>query len=341
MKTCRQFFKDNQAAVAPITAICIVCLLVAVAVVVDLGHIYVVRAELQNAADAGASAGAQALVNLSTTTGGPVPCTIVCDQAHTRACQTVMVNKADGQILTIPAGDVQVGIWTAAPDSGTWSFAPAPCSYDINAVKVVTRKTDGVNSPVNVIFGRLLGRQEVDVTAQAVAMLGWVKGVDKGRGVLPLALGEAYVPPPGGRRLITFGANWSDVGGWHSFFDPSTSADDLKALVNETVPNPPVNFGDYISCTNGVDASVVVEMRRHFLNDRNGDWLAILPVISSDANYVQTREVLGFIAFQITDIQGPPDKTVTGYAVGGYILPGTETGGINTGLRASLPKLVQ
>ncbi len=337
----RHFFKDNRAAVAPITAICIVMLLVAVAVVVDLGHIYVVRAELQNAADAGASAGAQALANLSTTTGGPVPLTIFCDQAHTRACQTVMANKSDNQPLTIPATDVQVGIWASSPATGTWSFAPAPCSYDINAVKVVTRKTDGVNGPVNVIFGRLLGREEVDVTAQAIAMLGWVGGVPPGRGVLPLALGEAYVPTPGERRLITFQSNWGEVGGWHSFFDPSTSAQDLKDLVNETVPNPPVNFGDYISCTNGVDASVVVEMRRHFINDLNGNWITILPVISSEANYVQTREVLGFVAFQITDIQGPPDKTVTGYALGGYILPGTESGGINTGLRASYPKLVQ
>jgi hypothetical protein len=341
MKTCRQFFKDHQAAVAPITAICIVLLLVAVAVVVDLGHLYVVRAELQNAADAGASAGAQALVNLSTTTGGPIPCTIVCDQAHARAVQTVMVNKADNQTLAIPGGDVQVGIWAAAPGGNGWNFAPAPCSYDINAVKVVTRKTDGVNGPVSLIFGALLGREQVDVAAQAVAMLGWVKGVPKGRGVFPLALGEAYVPPPNGMLEVTFSPNWCDAGGWHTFFDPSASASDLKDIVTEKTPNPEINFGDMINVTNGVDASVVQALKNHFYNDRGGNWITVLPVISSDANYVQTRKVLGFVAFQITEVKGPPDKTVTGYALGGYILPGTESGGINTGLRASLPKLVQ
>jgi hypothetical protein len=340
MKNFTRFLKAREGAVAPVTAICIVLILIAVAVVVDLGHLYVVRAELQNAADAGANAGAQALFNLS---GAPelVPVAVVCDQAHARAVQTVTANKADGQPLAIPDADVQVGIWAAAPSSGQWQFTPAPCSNDINAVKVVTRKDSQANGPVPLIFARLLGRDTVDLAAQAIGMLGWVKGVPEGRGVFPLAIGEAYIPPPGGKREITFSANWSDVGGWHTFFDPSASASDLKDLVTEKKLNPAINFGDYLSCTNGVDASVVVELSNHFYKDRGGNWITILPVISSDANYVQARKVLGFVAFQITAVNGPPDKTVTGYALGGYILPGTESGGADCGLRASLPKLVQ
>ena len=63
MKTRRflAFLRDKKGIAVPVTAICIVMLLTIVAVVIDLGRLYVIKAELQNAADAGASAGAQAL----------------------------------------------------------------------------------------------------------------------------------------------------------------------------------------------------------------------------------------------------------------------------------------
>lgn len=336
------FGSDRQGAVAPLTAICMVLLLLGVALVIDLGHLYVVRAELQNAADAGADAGAQALFNLSGAgPSGPVPATVVCDQAHALACQTVMANKVNGRPLSIPDNDAQLGIWAPSPDTGQWQFTPAPCSDNINAVKVITRKNAEVNGPVILLFPRLLGMETVSLSAQAIALLGGVKGVGKGKGVLPLALGEAYIPPPGGKTLVTFSPSWGDAGGWHSFFDPSTSATDLKNLVDGTTPNPAVNFGDMINCTNGVDASVAVAMQNHFYNDLHGEWITILPVIRSDVNYVQQRQVIGFVAFQITAVSGPPDKTVTGYALSGYILPGTESGGADFGLRSPLPKLVQ
>ena len=55
------FLRDQKGIAVPITAICIVMLLTVVALVIDLGRLYVIKAELQNAADAGAAAGAQAL----------------------------------------------------------------------------------------------------------------------------------------------------------------------------------------------------------------------------------------------------------------------------------------
>jgi Flp pilus assembly protein TadG len=53
--------RDESGSVAVITAVCLVFLIGFVALVVDVGHLYSVRNELQNAADAAALAGARAL----------------------------------------------------------------------------------------------------------------------------------------------------------------------------------------------------------------------------------------------------------------------------------------
>lgn len=335
------FIQERQAAVAPLTAICLVILLAGMALVVDLGHLYVVQAELQNAADAGAQAGAQALFNLSATIE-PAPVIPLCDQARLAARQTVGSNAADGAALTIPEDDAQMGIWAFQSATGKWEFTPnISCSNDINAIRVITRKSEGVNGPVNLLFAPIFGRQTAALTAQAIAMLGWVKGLGKGRGVFPLALGSQYVPPPGGRMRVVFNPNWSDTGGWQTFFDHSPSSRSLQDLVTGATPSPNIKVGDMIRCTNGVDAAVINETYNQFYNVNQGHWIFILPVVQSDASYIQWREVLGFCAFEVTEVNGPPVKTIIGYSLGGYVAPDAETGGPNFGLQATLPKLVQ
>jgi hypothetical protein len=379
------FLRDQRGTIAAISAIMMVVLLTTLGLVIDLGHIYTVKAELQNAADAGALAGAEALFNPTyqadafpyptppapfgppimpacfmppllfnyfpgMTPAGPFPlryCAAVeplepvtyCDMAQAAAQAAVMANKADGKPLTLLPDDIQLGTYALNGQTGAWEFTPGYCSNNTNAIKVVTRKTVAVNGPVYLTFGWVLGKQYVELSAQSVAMLGWVKGIGAGRGTFPLALGDKYVPAPGEKMLVTFSPNGSDTGGWHTFFDPSTSANDLKNLVNGTTPSPEIKCGDTIYVTNGVDAAVINEMYQQFYHVRKGKWLIILPVIPSDQNYVQSRPVKGFCAFEVLEVKGPPDKTVTGYAVGGYVLPNSETGG-PLGMRATLPKLI-
>ncbi|TSA06872.1 MAG: hypothetical protein D4R73_10655 [Deltaproteobacteria bacterium] len=54
--------RDETGAVAVITALCLTVFVALLALVLDIGHLVAVRGELQNAADAGALAGARALV---------------------------------------------------------------------------------------------------------------------------------------------------------------------------------------------------------------------------------------------------------------------------------------
>jgi hypothetical protein len=411
------FLKDKKGIAVPITAICIVMLLTIVAVVIDLGRLYVIKAELQNAADAGASAGAQALLinpdnptargffrfparyASTTSTGAIVPASwqtfsshrmtvsdgvitpevfednplsgtrvanqpsiilaalppmpieqdplTSCDYARAAARHTVEANKAEGLFLSINDADIDLGVWKQDSTTNEWVFTATSCTSSTNAVKVVTRRDDTVNGPVNLIFSQILGINSTELSAQSIAMLGWVKGIPAGKGTFPLALGESNVPLPGEEIEVTFYSNNTDKGCWHTFSDTSTSANDLKKLVNGTTISPAIKCDDYINVTNGVDTSVIGEVEEVFEAVQNGvathdgEWTVILPVISSESNYVGAKKVKGFCAFRITDVKGPPDKTITGYSIGGYIVPDAEPGGPDYGLKAGIAKLVK
>ncbi len=54
--------RKTEGSVAVITAICLVAFLGCVSLVIDMGHLYTVRNELQNVADASALAAANALI---------------------------------------------------------------------------------------------------------------------------------------------------------------------------------------------------------------------------------------------------------------------------------------
>jgi hypothetical protein len=418
------FLRDQKGIAVPITAICIVMLLTIVALVVDLGRLYVIKAELQNAADAGAAAGAQALFldpnqsllldpnqpvaqafprvsapYSSTTPPGaivpalwqpfssprmmvsdgvitqdvlgdnPLPGTrgarqlsIIlaelpvqpveqdpvnsCDYARAAARHTVQANKTEGRFLLINDTDIDLGVWKQNSTTKNWEFEATPCSNSTNAVKVVTRRDNGLNGPVNLIFAQILGIDSTELSAQCIAMLGWVKGIGAGKGTFPLALGDKYVPPPGQELEVTFNPNNTDTGCWHTFNDPSASANDIKKLVNGTTICPAIKCDDYINVTNGVATSVIGEVQAMFEAIKNsvathdGTWTVILPVISWETNYVQTKKVKGFCAFRITEVNGPPQKTIKGIVLGGYIVPDAEPGGPNYGLKAGIPKLV-
>ena len=200
---------------------------------------------------------------------------------------TVQANKAEGRYLSINDGDIDLGVWNQNSTTKNWEFTATPCSNSTNAVKVVTRRDDTVNGPVDLIFAQILGINSTNLSAQCIAMLGWVKGIGAGKGTFPLAIGDTYVPPPGEELMVTFNSNNTDTGCWQSFDDPSTSAADLKKLVNGTTITPAIKCDDYINVTNGVNASVLGEVEAMFEAVKNSvathdaTWTVILPVIST------------------------------------------------------------
>jgi Flp pilus assembly protein TadG len=341
MRRIVKFLRNTRAAVIPYVAIALTLLLITAGLVIDLGHLYAVRQELKNAADAGALAGARSLFVL-TNPDDPQPALVHCDLAHAAAVATVKLNQSDGQSLNIPSEDVKVGMWEYT--GGTWQFRVAACSNDINAVQVTTRRTAAVNGPVNLIFAKFLGKDSTELTAQTTAMLGWLTGLPPGYG-FPLALGKDYVPKNVGQEIpVTFSPDWGDAGGWHCFKSESADANELKGYVNDTIQPVGINTGENINCLNGVADAVIQAMIQQLKShQQSGEaWIVYLPVI--DATKInQWREVLGFCAFRVENVD-KATKAVTGKALGMYLAPDSGTSPTNpsadNSLRSRYPKLV-
>ena len=168
MRLQSSLLKDDRGAVAPITIVMMVAFFALLAIVTDLGHLMLVRSQLQNAADAGALAGAGAL-SPYTSSGAP---NWTAGQAA--AVSTVQANKADTYNLS--TATVQTGYWdtTWAPTAtnNLWPPGTVPGSTYVPAVKVSIQKIGGSNNgPVALTFGQIFGISTVKVAAHATAML--------------------------------------------------------------------------------------------------------------------------------------------------------------------------
>lgn len=106
--------RNQQGAVAIIVALCLTLLVGMLGLVLDLGHLYIAKTELQNAADAAALSGAKELNN---TTAG-IDSAVAWATATAPAVIPKNKNKYDlnSKTVTIGAGDVE---FSSSPD-GPW-----------------------------------------------------------------------------------------------------------------------------------------------------------------------------------------------------------------------------
>lgn len=164
-------------------------LIVFVGFAVDLGYMYVVKGQLQNAADAGALAGAAILLPTDSTS---------IDPAKVRAKQIAESNNVgeyhpftngialDTSNNLTSSNDIVVGFW-----NGT-SFTPDLTNY--NAIEVCARRTaDSPLLQVGLFFSKILGWERMSTGACAIADLAPAP-------LLPIAVNEYWlgVPPGGG-----------------------------------------------------------------------------------------------------------------------------------------------
>ncbi len=120
------------------------------AVVIDGGHLFSLQGKLQNTADAAV------LVAVS-----ELPDT---DAARTAAIVMAGKNMPTGVHGAVLANaDVVTGNW----DSGTRTFTPA--GTPINAIRVVTRRSQANGNAAGLFFARDLGFNQVDVETTAIA----------------------------------------------------------------------------------------------------------------------------------------------------------------------------
>ncbi len=145
-----RFPRDESGSTAVWTGLALTVIVGMGALAVDMSGMYATRAQLQHTADASAIAAAQALPDQS---------------AAALAAQTYAAkNMASAEHGTVVApGDIVAGNWNG--DTRTFS----PGANPVNAVRVITRRSQTNGNPVSTLFAIALGVSTIDISASAVA----------------------------------------------------------------------------------------------------------------------------------------------------------------------------
>jgi hypothetical protein len=311
--------KDEQGATAIVVALVMFVLLGFAALAIDIGHLFVARNELQNAADAGALAGARFLYNDDGTAVNTGANQIAYDAATANHSETgsglevaVEVDWNGGN-----AGDVQRGHWSFATGTFTpnasiapvdlWNVSTEELDADlnfINAVSVVTRRA---GTPVLSFFATIFGHQDFQLSADAVAYIGFAGTLLPHDVDQPIAICEESILNDGDEytctvgRMINSGQNTanSETGGWTSFSQDDactggTNAQEVKNLVcGDGNPEPLMLGGDM--ATNGGDIQSAFNQLIQCWAAATGKtqpWNVTLPVVTCPGNNVGTCEDL-------------------------------------------------
>jgi Flp pilus assembly protein TadG len=318
---------DQSGALAVWVAVVLLVLISMGALAVDIGHLAVVKSELQKAADAGALAGARALA---------LPMGVTdwnWKNGRTTAASTVRKNFADNRSLAdFTIANVQAGFWDLSWTSGT---APAnllgytnpaafvPTDGQVAAIKVTIPKTQGgsgSSAPVAAYLASVVGINSMEVQSSAVAMITPPSKIPY-PDAFPFALPYTWVDqhwkdnPP-----ISFAvaANQHvDSGGqWTSFKSTDNSANYIDGLILGINTSDSITVGDQIYIQNGERASIynVVESKIGTIR--------YVPVVEDGFVNGAYTTVLAYVPFKITSVIGSGNNpSVIGHFVPGWVDP--------------------
>jgi Flp pilus assembly protein TadG len=310
MKTRCSKLRNEDGVTLIIFALLAVAFVAFTAMAVDISHLFVVRNELHNAADAGALAGARMLYNSSGTAVNPGANAIALQAALDNSSQNMQVEvECDTDANT---GDVQRGHWRfadgtfhprdslAAPDlTQSTEELDADLNF-VNAVKVITRREQ---TKADSFFARILGFVGFDVEAEAVAYIGFAGTMEPFAMDLPIALcarslmegEEEGTHKCSGATMLNSGSNLCsfNTGGWTDYNQPvpcNGNAD--PQFLKEILPkndvctetgNPQVmTFDIDVNIQPGVDVAILdglIACWKNKVNFADQAWRVILPVI--------------------------------------------------------------
>jgi hypothetical protein len=151
----RDRFAAERGSVLIAMALWLIALMAVAALAIDIGLMYSHRQQLQNIADAGALAGAEALRQ------GMNPAAAVA-----AVKETVNANSTVGESVIVSDNDIVVGAWNDV----TKTVDPWDPTKTDPAVQVTANRTKGsASGPEPTILAGILGRKTVDVSATAIA----------------------------------------------------------------------------------------------------------------------------------------------------------------------------
>jgi Flp pilus assembly protein TadG len=187
MNHTRKFLKRTEGAAAIIIACSLFALIGVASLAIDMGQLYTARNQMQNMVDAAALAGVGQLIQ---NVGGTAVWRTDLAQAaalkvsHDQAVQDHLGDVADGD-----RNDMTITFGTWNINAGDPTIAWTPNTANPNAMQVVIRRSgETVFGPVTSLFAKALGHPSTNVSASAIAFLGYTSEVPTSGIELPLAL---------------------------------------------------------------------------------------------------------------------------------------------------------
>lgn len=321
--------KEQRGVTVIVVALLISVFIGVAALAIDIGHLFIVRNELQNAADAGCLAGARFLYYEDGTA--------INENANQIAHDAAIVNKSERNPVEVlwsggNGGDVERGHWSFAtktfipnpsvqpPDLGEMSNEDLDNDLSfINAIRVRARRQD---TPAVSFFASILGYNYFTLSTESIAYMGFAGTLAPNEVSQPIAICQESLLVDG-RYTCTMGRvinlGWylagQETGGWTDFNQDSpclsgTNPLDVDSLViyggnpNSIVLGQPV-------ATNGGDIPSAFFLLRDlwdYVTGRTQPWRLTLPVVECPgADMGNCERVVGAVTIDIVWMTGSDD----------------------------------
>lgn len=320
------------------------------ALVVDLGRAFVVKNELQNAADAAALAGAAVLEKPTSDAPNANYTRPNWVYALNQARSAIALNQADNRVLS--DGLVESGYWNVHHQpEGMQATGITPTVYDKPAVRVSIRlANDNNGGPLNLLFAPIFGQTIANISATSIALISTPAQVSS-RTLFPIAMvgclfenywdtttGKPKLNPATGKPYVfKIGANYRyqpcDSGEWTSFQVNDNSVATIKDLITNGNTGT-LNIGEGVWIQTGVKNTIYDAIR--YPQD-------VIVTVVTNVNSHSFQPIKAFAPFHIINSVGGKGKYIEGYFIDGYRGSLTSIGdgsGIDYGIY-TLPILAQ
>jgi hypothetical protein len=283
----RNYWKNKKGITLVWGAFFLVLCIMFLGLAVDIAYMYVVKNQLQVAADAAALAGTAKLDGTDSTIQTEARAEAVKFASANSAAGSMVVLASNGDNTLSNTNDITVGNWNPSL-SPPYSESRIP----INAVKVMTRRTSGSpGGPVSLFIGKVFGWSLMDARASAIASFPPLQ-----RGPFPLCYRDCGMITPLTATLpnLTPGLRWklkthegSPNIGWTTFMDNDTSKTNIEKYL-QGIKTPPDICHQCIFTTQGIVGPTPCEVREEIRKHQhtynvNGTmitgWRLLIPVL--------------------------------------------------------------
>jgi Flp pilus assembly protein TadG len=315
---------NQQGISAVIVAVCLVMLIGFIALAIDISHLVVARNELQNAADAGALAGA---AELYTDDGKSVN-----TKANQIGFDSAVANFSEQSPVEVNLGSLSRGF---TPNDSTapvalWGVSTEELDENPNFINAVRARTRRQNIPITSFFARIFGYDSFEGFAEAVAYIGFAGTLKPSTLHGPIAICEQAIKQPDGSYDCNEGRFYNDAAGgqdeetayWTSLdqgyegleqvddvCSGGTNASEVKPMVEcgAESPHPMLRLNENMAVNNGqIDA--VFNTFYNCWEPHKDDFVSLtLPVIDCANDPTTCAPLVGAVEVTIVHITQQPN----------------------------------